>query len=105
MSAADTGLDVQNVLVEPPGPTKVNGPVGLLLAAAWNCNVVFATVEPVQERLQRAVFPAEGLASLSEEISVPDATVGITKVWKSSSKVWAVHAPPLFVVRFDTPLA
>jgi hypothetical protein len=76
MSAADTGLVVQKVPA-PLGPTKVNGPVGLLLAAAWNCTVVFATVEAVQERLQRAVFPADGLASLIDETSDPDATAGM----------------------------
>ena len=32
----------KNVPEVPLGPTKLNGPFGLLLAAAWNCTAVFA---------------------------------------------------------------
>jgi hypothetical protein len=78
MSAADTGLVVQNVLVDPPGPTKVKGPAGLLLAAAWNCTVVFAGVDAVKERFQRAVLPEVGLASFNRETNVPIEVVGMT---------------------------
>ena len=37
--ASDAPL-VKNVPAVPFGPTKVNGPLALLLAAAWNCSVV-----------------------------------------------------------------
>ena len=42
-------LVVKNVAAVPSGPTKLNGPVGELLAATWNWSVVFAGTVAVQE--------------------------------------------------------
>ncbi len=57
----------------PSGPTKLNGPLIVLLAAAWNLMEVFAGVEAVQERVvQVGTRPDAGFASLAEEMKLPD---------------------------------
>ena len=48
---SDAPLVVKNVPAVPSGPTKVNGPAALLLAATWNLTVVFAGVDAVHERV------------------------------------------------------
>ena len=65
-------LVVKNVLAVPSGPTKLNGPYRLLLAATWNFTPVPAGVNAVQESVvQWAVLPASGFASFSDETKVP----------------------------------
>jgi hypothetical protein len=64
---------VKNVPAVPFGPTKSNGPYGLLLAATWNLTAVFAGVVAVNENVvQVGVAPPAGFASFSEETNVPD---------------------------------
>jgi hypothetical protein len=71
--ASDAPLDVKKVPLVLSGPTKLNGPFGSLLAAAWNRSVVFAEVEAVHERVvQVAMLPTAGFASFSEETKSPD---------------------------------
>jgi hypothetical protein len=56
------------------GPTKLNTPLILLLAAAWNLRVVLAgTVAFHDSVLQVGVAPGAGLASFAEEMRLPDA--------------------------------
>ena len=45
------GLVVKKVAEVPSGPTKLNGPPELVLAAAWNFRVVFVGVAPVHDRV------------------------------------------------------
>src|SRR6185295_17475659 len=69
-------LTVKNVAAVPSGPTKLNGPVELLLPAAWNRKVVFAgKATLVQESVvHSAEKPAAGFASLRDEIRFPEVT-------------------------------
>ena len=53
----------------PSGPTKLKGPAGLLLAAAWNLTVVLAGTVAVHDIVVQCVDkPAAGFASFAEEI-------------------------------------
>ncbi len=84
---------VKKVPAVPSGPTKLNGPDTLLLAAAWNWMAVLAGVEAVQESVvQCTVAPLAGLASFSEETKVPGDTKPVCmKILKPRSR------PPLVV--------
>ena len=102
---------VKNVPAVPSGPTKLNGPFGLLLPATWNFTPVPAGVFAVQESVvQCAVLPGFGFASFSEETSVPvDEKPGLMYVTKFRSRppvvVSAVHVEPLLVEVTRWPLA
>jgi hypothetical protein len=64
---------VKKVLAVPSGPTKLNGPALLLLAATWNFTPVPAGVVAVKESVVHVgVFPAAGFASLRGETNVPE---------------------------------
>ena len=70
--ASDPPL-LKNVAEVPSGPTKLNGPAALLLAAAWNFSVVLAGVDAVQEMVvQFGVVPGAGFESFVDETRVPD---------------------------------
>ena len=65
---------VKKVAAVLSGPTKLKGPLTLLLPAAWNLRVVLAgTVAFHDSVVQLAVNPVAGLASFSAEIRLPDA--------------------------------
>ena len=64
----------KNVAAVPSGPTKLNGPAARLLAATWNWSVVLTGVVSLHARLlQCTVSPGLGLASLVDDVNVPDA--------------------------------
>jgi len=98
------GLEVKKVLAVPSGPMKLNGPAGLLLAAAWNRSVVFAGVVPVHDRLfQCAGASGSGLESFTVEVRSVALLIkpGFTQATKSSSAavlatVLQAQLPPLF---------
>ena len=70
---SEAPLAVKYVVALPSGPTKLNGPLTELLAAAWKRSVVLAGVEAVQETVdQFGVLPAGGLLSLDDEIRSPE---------------------------------
>ena len=63
---------VKKVAAVPSGPTKLNGPLTLLLPATWNCSDVFAGVVPFQDKVdQIGVRPAAGLLSFVPETRLP----------------------------------
>ena len=71
--ASDAPL-VKYVAAVPSGPTKLKGPAALLLAATCNLSVVLAGTVAFQEIVPHVgVMPDAGLASLADEINVPDA--------------------------------
>jgi hypothetical protein len=64
---------VKKVPAVPSGPTKVNGPSLLLLAATWNLTSVPAGVVAANDSVVHVgVLPPTGFASFSEETKVPD---------------------------------
>ena len=66
---------VKNVAAVPSGPTKLNGPLTLLLPATWNFRDVFAGVAPFQDNVdQIGVWPVAGLASFTLDTNVPGVT-------------------------------
>ena len=70
--ASEAPLVVKKVAAVPSGPTKLNGPAALLLAAAWNLSVVFAGVVAVQESVvQVAEEPVTEPLSLVDETKLP----------------------------------
>ena len=70
---SDAPLVVKNVEAVPSGPTKLNGPFTLLLAAAWNLTAVFAGTLAVQDKVvHSAEKPLAGFASLTDEMKSPD---------------------------------
>ena len=81
-------LVVKNVPAVPSGPTNVQGPKLLLLAATWNLRPVPAGVAPANERVVHCgVRPAAGFASFSEETNVPEeAKPGLMYVTKLRSR-------------------
>ena len=66
-------LVVKKVPEVPSGPTKVNGPLALLLPATWNLTAVPAGVLALYENVvQVGVRPGAGFASFSDETNVPE---------------------------------
>jgi hypothetical protein len=66
---------VKKVAAVPSGPTKLNGPPGLPLAAAWKRTLVPGGAVALHDNdVQCGVPPGIGLASLADEIRSPDAT-------------------------------
>jgi hypothetical protein len=69
---SEAPLRVNKVAPVPSGPTKVNGPSTLLLAAAWNLTVVFGGVFAVHENVvQEGEAPVAGFASFDDETKSP----------------------------------
>jgi hypothetical protein len=104
-------LVVKNVFAVPSGPTKLNGPYWLLLAATWNFTLVPAGCDAVKESVvQCAVLPGFGFASFRDEMKVPEeAKPGLMYVMKLRSRpptvVSAFHVEPLFVEVTRWPFA
>ena len=104
-------LAVKNVAAVPSGPTKLNGPAALLLAAIWNLTPVPAGVVALKVRfVQFGVRPAAGFASFSDEVNVPDgAKPGLMNVTKLRSRpptvVSAVQLAPLVAEVTNWPFA
>jgi hypothetical protein len=75
--ASDAPLVVKKVAAVPSGPTKLNGPLTLVLAAAWNLSVVFAgRLADHDNVVHVAEKPVAGFASFTEETKSPaDANV------------------------------
>ena len=72
--ASDCPL-LKTVVLVPSGPTKLNGPVLLSLAAAWKRSVVRSGTVVVHDSVDHGpVAPAGGLASLNADINSPDAS-------------------------------
>jgi hypothetical protein len=66
-------LVVKKVAAVPSGPTKLNGPLTLLLPPAWNLSVVFAgTLADHENVVHVAERPVAGFASFTEETKSPD---------------------------------
>src|SRR5262245_18148214 len=68
--ASESPLEKNEVAV-PSGPTKVNGPVELLLAAAWNLTLEPAgadAVHPIESQV--GVAPAAGFASFRDDVNL-----------------------------------
>src|SRR4051812_31898178 len=65
--ANDVPLLVKNVAAVPSGPTKLNGPSGLLLAAAWNFSAVPAGTSAFHARLPHVAEADAGLASFTDD--------------------------------------
>ena len=66
-------LVVKNVAAVPSGPTKLNGPLALLLAAIWNLTAVPAGVlAEYVNVVQFGVRSPAGFASFSDETNVPE---------------------------------
>ena len=64
---------VKNVADVPSGPTKENGPLLLLLPAAWNLIAVFAGTLAVHDNVVHvAENPPAGFASFKDETRSPD---------------------------------
>src|SRR5205823_14922490 len=93
---------LKNVEAVPSGPTKLNGPETLLLAAIWNWTEVPAGVSAFHDSmLQPAVEPSAGLASFSEETRLPDAAKPVCiKTLKPASVV----TPPVVGIDQTVPL-
>ena len=86
----------------PSGPTKLNGPFKLLLAAIWNWTEVPAGVSAFHDTvLQVAVAPAAGLASFSEEMKLP---VDEKPVCMKTLKPASVVTPPVVGIDQTVPL-
>ena len=106
---SDAPLMVKNVAVVPSGPTKLNGPLTLLLPAAWNLSVVFAGTLPVQDNVVHVAEKlAAGFASFRDEIRSPDDTNGPrTYVWNPPDLdgFGADQVEPLFVDTTRSPFA
>lgn len=79
---------MKNVAAVPSGPTKLQGPVGELLAAIWNLTEVFAGVVAFHEKLpQMGLMPPDGSASFTEETRVPAVTYSPIQTRKPVSVV------------------
>src|SRR5216110_1050814 len=62
---------LKNELAVPSGPTKLNVPLGSLLAAAWKFKVVFAGTEPPQDSVPHSGLPVgDGFASLADDMKI-----------------------------------
>jgi len=69
---SEAPLRVKNVAPVPSGPTKVNGPSTLLLAATWNFTVVFEGVFAVHDSVVHdGTAPVAGFASFDDETKSP----------------------------------
>src|SRR5262245_33828252 len=63
---------VKKVAAVPSGPTKLNGPLALSPAAAWNLTFVPAGVVAIHDSApQFTIVPAGGLASFTDDVNVP----------------------------------
>src|SRR5215471_5920686 len=105
-------LVVKNVAAVPSGPTKLNGPYWLLLAATWNFTDVFAGVVAVKLSVDHCgVLPASGLLSFSDEVNVADGAKPLDMyVLNTMSRavpalVGMIQRAPLFVDATRSPLA
>src|SRR5690348_7556769 len=71
--ASEAPLVVKNVAAVPSGPTKLNGPLTLLLPATWNCKLVPAGMSAFHDNVVQVVLPpAYGLPSKIPDVRVPD---------------------------------
>ena len=79
---------VKKVPAVPSGPTKLNGPALLLLAATWNLTLVPAGCVALNVSVvQVGLRPAAGFASFTEETNVPEeAKPGLMYVMKLRSR-------------------
>jgi len=97
-------LVVKEVEAVPSGPTKLKGPLGLLLPATWKLTAVFAGVVAFHDKdVQLVTNSGAGFPSFTEDTRLPDDEKPVfIYVLKPASVVEpevrrAVHVPPLSV--------